>query len=195
MASTSNSVTLTRHRQTPTDVVRGVSARVRRSADGTLALTFVLEADLGKVRIPPPRPSQLVHGLWEHTCFEAFVAVDGACAYHEFNFAPSNEWMMYAFRDYRDVLAFPDEMSTPDMTVRRAADQLDLDVALRLDTMSATHTTAPLRLALAAVVEEEPGRLSYWALRHPAGKPDFHHADAFALTIEAPRLDSIPDPR
>ena len=32
-----------------------------------------------------------------------------------------------------------------------------------------------LQLALAAVVEDEDGRLSYWALRHAPGKPDFHH--------------------
>jgi len=44
---------------------------------------------------------------------------------------------------------------------------------------------APLRLliAMAAVVEDEGGRLSYWALRHPPGKPDFHHPDSFALEL------------
>jgi len=40
-----------------------------------------------------------------------------------------------------------------------------------------------MRLALSAVIEEERGRLSYWALRHPPGKPDFHHPDAFALAL------------
>ena len=37
--------------------------------------------------------------------------------------------------------------------------------------------------ARAAVVEEADGRLSYWALRHPPGRPDLHHADAFALRL------------
>jgi hypothetical protein len=27
------------------------------------------------------------------------------------------------------------------------------------------------------------GVLSYWALQHPPGNSDFHHADAFALQI------------
>jgi hypothetical protein len=36
---------------------------------------------------------------------------------------------------------------------------------------------------LAAVIEDENGGLSYWALRHPPGKPDFHHPNAFAMTI------------
>jgi hypothetical protein len=41
-----------------------------------------------------------------------------------------------------------------------------------------------LRLALTAVVEDARGRLSYWALRHPPGRPDFHHRDGFALVLE-----------
>jgi hypothetical protein len=37
---------------------------------------------------------------------------------------------------------------------------------------------------LTAVVEDAHGRRSYWALRHPAGGPDFHHRDGFALVLE-----------
>ena len=39
------------------------------------------------------------------------------------------------------------------------------------------------RFGLAAVIEETNGRRSYWALAHPPGKPDFHHADGFALEV------------
>jgi hypothetical protein len=35
------------------------------------------------------------------------------------------------------------------------------------------------------VIEETNGRLSYWALAHPPGKPDFHHSDCFALELPA----------
>jgi hypothetical protein len=38
-------------------------------------------------------------------------------------------------------------------------------------------------VALCVVIEELDGALSYWALRHPAPRPDFHHADGFALEI------------
>jgi hypothetical protein len=31
------------------------------------------------------------------------------------------------------------------------------------------------------VIEDQSGGVSYWALAHPPGKPDFHHADGFAL--------------
>ena len=36
-----------------------------------------------------------------------------------------------------------------------------------------------------AVVEESDGTRSYWALKHPPGRPDFHHAAAYALDLAA----------
>jgi len=36
---------------------------------------------------------------------------------------------------------------------------------------------------LSAVIEATDGSLSYWALEHPADKPDFHHPDSFALEL------------
>jgi len=41
----------------------------------------------------------------------------------------------------------------------------------------------PWRLSLSAVIEQADGRLSYWALAHPPGKPDFHRADCFTCEI------------
>jgi hypothetical protein len=42
----------------------------------------------------------------------------------------------------------------------------------------------PLRIGLCAVIEEKDGTLSYWALRHPRRKPDFHDRRGFALELE-----------
>ena len=47
---------------------------------------------------------------------------------------------------------------------------------LRYEPARALHARAPLSLALSAVVEDLGGALAYWALEHPAGKPDFHDA-------------------
>jgi hypothetical protein len=41
-----------------------------------------------------------------------------------------------------------------------------------------------LRLGLAAVIEDKAQVLSYWALKHPAEKPDFHHADGFVIELD-----------
>jgi len=43
-------------------------------------------------------------------------------------------------------------------------------------------------VALCVVIEERNGALSgafsYWALRHPLQRPDFHHPDGFALELD-----------
>jgi hypothetical protein len=41
-------------------------------------------------------------------------------------------------------------------------------------------------LGISAVIETRDRQKSYWALAHPPGKPDFHHADCFAATLPAP---------
>lgn len=44
----------------------------------------------------------------------------------------------------------------------------------------------PCKLNLAAVIEENDGTKSYWALHHPdPEKPDFHHPDSFVLKLPA----------
>jgi hypothetical protein len=120
--------------------------------------------------------------LWRHTCFEVFIAIDGNREYHEFNFAPSGEWTVYAFSDYRDGAPLADETMRPHIAVRSTDSWLELDALVRLDRLSAIHPRAVLRVGLSAVIEANDG-LSYWALRHPRDKPDFHNADGFALML------------
>ena len=144
-----------------------------------LTLTFTLKGDISSLRIPEPRSSRRVDGLWRHTCFEVFVMGGAGPGYREFNFSPSGEWAVYAFRGYRDG----DELGierTPEIVVRRSGDRLELDAEISQDLLPAGR---PLRLGLSAVVEDTDGVLSYWALRHPPGKPDFHHTDAFASQL------------
>jgi hypothetical protein len=174
---------LTPHAQTRGSAVH-VDARVRREPDGTLVATFGLTGPLSAVRIPPTGEPRRGHQLWRHTCFEVFVARDGTTEYHELNLAPSRQWAVFAFRAYRCGGPLDDETLAPRMTVRRDADRLELDALIPLQRLSSQYCHEPLRLALSAVVEACDGTLSYWALRHPPGMPDFHHADGFALRLE-----------
>ena len=190
-----HALTLECHPDTPAPPVRAVRARVGRTQDGVLAVSFLIEGDMDRLRVPSGSPSRRVDRLWEHTCCEIFIARMGVPAYHEFNFSPSGEWAAYAFERYRQGVAFPGEHANaedldPHVTARCAAGQLELDAALRLDRLSPAHLEATLRLALSAVVEERDGALSYWALRHPPGRPDFHHD--FAYMLELAEADPSP---
>jgi hypothetical protein len=62
--------------------------------------------------------------------------------------------------------------------VRSTAESYTLQAALEFVGLS-----SPLHLGLSAVLEATNGDKSYWALAHPPGKPDFHHADCFALEL------------
>jgi hypothetical protein len=176
-------VELTPHATTVATPARRLTVEVRRTVDGEVSLAFGLEGRLDEIRVPPPAPASRTDGLWRHTCFEAFVGLEGQAAYRELNFAPSGAWAAYDFRAYRDALPQPDT-TPPRIATRRTADRLDLDAAVALP---ATHARASLRIGLSAVVEAADGTLSYWALCHPTGAPDFHHADAFALRLPPPR--------
>jgi hypothetical protein len=136
-------------------------------------VTFLLDADLDRLRIPGRRRAGFADGLWRHTCFEVFLARKGSRAYREYNLAPSSEWAGYVFQKYR--LRGNGGAPSPRIRVRRSGGTLKLDARIA--------AKGRLRLGLSAVIEEKNGALSYWALRHPPGKPDFHHRRAFALEL------------
>jgi len=171
------------HPSTRAEAVRAIQVLVRRSSSAELEMTFRLDGDIPRVRVPLPGVPRIATQLWQHTCFEAFIAVEGQAAYHEFNFAPSGEWAAYAFSGYRNGGPLANETMRPHIAVRSTGSRLELDALVRLDVLSAIHPYASLRIGLSAVIEARDG-LSYWAIHHPADKPDFHNPDGFALMLE-----------
>ena len=178
-------VRLTCHPAVNGAAVRSIEVSVRREPEATLSLAYRLAGDLGLLRIPAPRRPRADDRLWEHTCFEAFVGCNGELAYHEINLSPSGEWGVFAFRDTRDGDFVCDERLAPRIEVRRADELLEVESTVALDRLNEAYRGADLRVGLSAVVEASDGTCSYWAIRHPSSRPDFHHAEAFALRLEA----------
>ena len=167
------------HPDTPCDAVTAVRARVEKNPAG-LRLRYEIEGDLGRLRIPPPRAARVAEQLWQHTCCELFVRRAGSPAYREYNFSPSGEWAAYEFERYREGALLADAALDPKIALRRGASGLELEAGV-------AAPGGKLALGLSAVIEEEGGQLSYWAMRHAPGKPDFHHLDAFALELDEVR--------
>jgi len=158
--------------------IEAVSADCRRLAGGRLHFHWQVSGDLGWLVVPAPASSRREDGLWRHTCFEAFIAPNAAApAYLEINASPSLAWASYAFTDYRagqrDALDAPLEA----MRVQRDATRLLLEAELAWDAGPAP------RIGLSAVLEELDGSLSYWALAHAPGRPDFHRREGFVLQL------------
>ena len=73
-------------------------------------------------------------------------------------------------------------VARPSERLERAAAELEGSIALAR--LAPDYRNSVLALGLSAVIEDADGALSYWALAHPAAKPDFHHREAFTLKIE-----------
>lgn len=155
-----------------------IEADVSRPHPGSLILSYVVSGKISDLRMPPVVAPARADELWRHTCFEAFIRASTGSAYYEFNFSPSTQWAAYQFSGYRSAMRVATEIAAPRIEVRSDEATFTLQAALELDGLS-----SPLHLGLSAVLEETNGRKSYWALAHPPGKANFHHADCFALEL------------
>jgi hypothetical protein len=164
------------------DAVTAIAVDVSR-VGALLALRYVVSGAIDDVRWPRAAPSARTDNLWQHTCFEAFIGSTGSPEYYEFNFSPSTEWAAYKFARYREDMAIVEEIGAPEITVGKDDARFELSASLALD--AASLPQGPWRIGLSAVIEETNGRKSYWALAHPAAKPDFHHSDSFIFELPA----------
>ena len=168
------------HPATPCSYVSAVTARVDRLSADLLVVYYQIEGDIDQLQLPPQRRSAHTDGLWQHTCFEAFVRETGVRSYIELNFSPSSEWAIYRFDDYRRGMTPLTPPHAPKIICRRRENTLEADVDVHL---SGLLPRAVLQLALSAVLEDQQGRISYWALAHPPGNADFHHDAGFSLRL------------
>jgi hypothetical protein len=162
-----------------------IDVDVARPRTGNLVLRYFVTGKIGDLCIPPLAAPARSDRLWQHTCFEAFVRTPPSPAYYELNFAPSMQWAAYRFTSYRRGISIANEIAAPRIDVQSGAESYELQAALELDHLSSLPSDAAWQLGLSAVIEETSGHKSYWALAHPAGKPDFHHSDCFAYELAA----------
>ncbi|HEY2444803.1 MAG TPA: DOMON-like domain-containing protein [Rhizomicrobium sp.] len=160
------------------DAVRQIEAEASRKCGGVLELHWAVTGAIRDLLLPPAGAPVRADELWRHTCFEAFVRSQTGEDYYEFNFSPSTEWAAYRFDGYRSGMRVADEIAPPRIVIRRSDDTFEMHAVLTLPRL---EEAAIWQLDLAAVIEERGGRISYWALAHPPGKPDFHHSDCFTL--------------
>jgi hypothetical protein len=143
----------------------------------TMNIWFAVGAPLDAFIIPESPEPRRRDGLWSTTCFELFMRRPGEADYREWNFAPSGDWAAYDFTDYRQGMAAAPVDSPP---------YLRLEDSLTWWTFGATigvDAGQPWEFGLSAVIEEQDGTKSYWALAHPSEKPDFHHPDCFVARL------------
>lgn len=172
------------HPASRSGVVQGVDVAVAREAPGALGISFRIAGEIGRLRVPAAAMPLRADGLWQHSCLEAFLRADGADSYHEFNFSPSRAWAAYRFADRRAGRTSP-VMTAPAMQTERAEGSFGLCAVIPLAELPDLARASTIHAGIAAVIEDERGTLSYWALAHAAPQPDFHDPDTFTLVLPA----------
>ena len=169
------------HPETPPSEPMKVWVNVDHSgafgATATTNMWFCIGAPASRFAIPEAAEPDRAEDLWQTTCFEAFLRESGAKGYREWNFAPSGQWAAYDFEAQREGKADADV----------AAPYIRMEDNLTWWALGATISVEAgihWELGLSAILEEQDGTKSYWALAHaPGDKPDFHDPACFAAHL------------
>jgi hypothetical protein len=158
-----------------------VAATLRRQDAARVRVSWQVGGELPALRVSGTARQGFHDDLWRHTCFEAFFSAGGS-AYLEYNLSAEGAWAAYQFDDYRCGRASLTALPPPVATTSQDAHALKITADLILP---APFLAAPLRAGLTAVLEDQAGAISYWALAHPAPTADFHHPGGFVLAVPA----------
>ena len=160
------------HPDTPPLAVSSIEAAAWREGD-RWHFRYLLDGTSRLILSGPAEPSR-ADELWQSTCFEAFVS-SGDQAYAEYNFSPSGQWAAYAFDGPRQGMRNADEYI--DVWLEGGDDWIAVEAAVSANLASGSW------IGLTAVIVEEGGTKSYWALAHPDGPPDFHDPSCFLARL------------
>lgn len=172
---------LTPHPTHPPLRITSIEAKIIGADENWLRLRWRIEGAQALV-VPPFAGKGRGEELWHTTCFELFLMPGAGPAYCEFNLSPSERWAAYDFAGYRSGMADRALAREPQTTMRHGSSFAIFDAAIPLSALP----EGDCRMNLTAVIEEEGGSKSYWAIAHNAEKPDFHDPACFVAELAAP---------
>ncbi len=151
-----------------------IQVQLERRGD-FLHLNYQLSSpSFSEILIPSLNSSnRFLDGLWEHTCFECFLASPQNESYVEYNFSPSGDYAMYAFSSYRErkpPTLF--SLSAPQILSIKHKNKLEMQIKIP------NHAG---KMGLTAVIEKKKGNKEYFALTHHKERPDFHDPASFQM--------------
>ena len=162
------------HPDFPPIGVTGVRAGIVVTGPDSIELTYAVDG-AGRLVMPDVQAPARADELWRTTCFEMFLRPVGRDGYVEFNFSPSTRWAAYAFDGHRKGMRDLPRPAAPRI------EPLDTGMVVGCD-LSGVPGGA-MAMGLTAIIEEEGGTRSYWALAHAPGPPDFHNPAGFIARL------------
>lgn len=168
------------HAAHPARSVTSITAKIVSLDRNWLQIRWRVEGS-AHLNLSPPAGKGRADDLWKRTCFELFLKPEDGEDYCEFNLSPSEQWAAYDFGGYRDGMRNRTMPRDPVCTMRPGATFAIFDAAIPRAALPDTRSA----MGLSAVIEEEGGVKSFWALAHPDDHPpDFHHPACFAATLD-----------
>src|SRR3546814_20942904 len=100
------------HPDTPGKAVRSVAVEVSLSFESGFALRYIVGGSIADLVLPHGEGEMVIadsatDGLWESTCFEAFLTADGQPDYTQLNYTPDGHWACSQICAYRPLTALP----------------------------------------------------------------------------------------
>lgn len=118
--------------------------------------------------------------LWEHTCFEMFIASTETSDYFEFNFSPSGNWNVFHLDDLRlGIKEHPHIRITihPPLIETNSYSQ-SIEIVDQNEILK--HYK---QIGITAITKEKEVA-KYWSILHPKKDiPDFHTRESFCLKL------------
>lgn len=148
---------------------------------GEIEMTYIVSGNLDTLRIPLPVVSPLrMDHLWEHSCFELFVAVQQQAAYWEFNFSPAGHWNAYGFSSPRQGMQPEAQIKEVYVLTKKMPNQLVLTANVPL---LKAWKNVKLDIGISAILQDQQNTRRFFALQHRGEKPDFHQRETFILSV------------
>lgn len=145
-------------------------------------IEYQLIGNLLHVKIPQHSTSRTrQYDLWQHTCFEFFLGIKDSTQYWEFNLAPTGDWNVFYFENYRQDIAEETAFNSLPFQITQKSDLLQLSLEFELDKIITAQQN--IEVGVTTVIEDKNQQLSYWALSHPKKEADFHHRDSFLINL------------
>ena len=142
-----------------------------------LKISYKIQGDLEKIILPSANDTvKRQDNLWQTTCFEFFLAIFHSRKYWEFNIAPTGDWNVYYFTEYRRGMRTATAFTQLPFEVKRNNSTYELTTQINIDTISRDTF---LETAVTTVIGDTNHNLSYWAITHPGTQADFHRRDSF----------------
>lgn len=149
--------------------------------ESCLEIIYRIQGDLNLIRWPNYNPdAKQANGLWEHTCFEFFLAKENNNQYFEFNFSPSTAWAVLSFSNYREEGSpYVSRFIPIEFNFENHCSAILKATIPLFDNL----VQYPLNIGISAVIENTDEQLSYYALTHCGKRPDFHNRNSFVLYV------------